>query len=128
MDIGGLRWAPNVPEAVILADDRGVTALALRAHMHDADQRCVVFVWRHTDAASMGGPNDEGLPEHPLWDRGLSEILWLGRVEPDPSAERSLVHHVLPLKECVVEVVAKDFSIARRAGSTLDVAVQAIRG
>lgn len=91
----------------------------------------------------MADPSDEAISGHRLYGSGLSEVLWVGavrdsdaidvletqnRVHPyhDPSRFRGLSHHVVLLKECVVEVVAESLSIQRVGGTTLDAAVTAL--
>ena len=127
VDLGELRWEPNAPAAVLVADDRGLTVLAVRAHPDDNDRRCVVFVWRGTASACMGGPNDERIEDHRLYDKGLSEVLWLGEVLAEPPDTGPPLHHVLPLKECVVEVLAREFQVLRQGEATLEAAVHATR-
>ena len=87
-------------------------------------------------------PNDEAISEHRLWVKGLQGLLWLGivrdsalisglelqnRVHPMHSASRfaNLTHYLLPLKECVVEVVARDLVVHRIGGTTAEAAVRA---
>ena len=76
----------------------------------------------------MGAPNDEALPGHRLYDRGLAELAGAGliahseriarleqvnRVHPGHEAERfSRQHHyIVPLKESIVEVVAEPVAV-----------------
>ena len=137
------RWEPNAPDAVLITADRGTTVLALAAHYDDVDQRCLVLIWTGTEYACMGEPNDETLPGHRLYGKGLREALWGGivheseliagmerqnRVHPahDSTKYAALTHHVLPLKEGTVEVVAGALTIERYHGSTLDAAVAAL--
>ena len=127
---GHLTWEPNAPEAVLLSDDHGRSILGLRAHSDDPDQRCVLFVWRDVHYAIMGDPNDEGLSGHRLYSRGLRDLMWLGVVDQselvntlekrnsvyplhDPARFGQLVHHILLLKECAIEVVARELSVKR---------------
>jgi len=128
----GVTWEPNSPNAVLASSDGGLTVMAVSAHPDDRDQRCVVLAWSSTRSATMSDPNDEGLAGHRLYDRGLANVLWAGRVEDsaliaeleerarvhpehDPARFASLVHYVIPLKECTVEVVAAALS-TNRAG------------
>ncbi len=144
MDLG-VKWNPNAPEARLLSDDFGKTVLSLNPHHDDADRSCVVFAWSGTRTACMADPNDEAISGHRLYGSGLSDVLWAGvvrdsdairaleqqnRVHPyhDPSRFDGLTHHVVPLKECVVEVVAEGLSILRLEGTTVDAAVAALRG
>lgn len=117
-------WEPNAPEARLLADDFGRAALALRAHSDDSDRRAVVIVWRGVGHAALGGPNDEGLHEHELYDAGLRDLLWMGRVQDGDRA--GVGHWILPLKECVVEVVAGPWAVIRLPGTTSDAVCSAL--
>jgi hypothetical protein len=133
----GVTWDPNAPEALLLSDDIGRTALALNPHHDDQDKRCVVLVWSGVHSARMGDPNDEAFSGHPLYGSGLSDVLWAGvvrdsaevvalearnRVHADHDASRyeTLAHHVLLLKECVVEVIAERVTVDRLEGTTFD--------
>lgn len=136
---GSITWEPNAPEAVLVSDDHGRSALGLRAHFDDPDQRCIVLLWRGVRYASLGGVNDETIAGHRLYERGLRDLRWLGevqqselitvlekqnRVHPQHQAAlfADLVHHILPTKECTVEVVARHLSRTRLDGSTLEAA------
>jgi hypothetical protein len=140
----GVIWEPNAPDSVLLAGDVGATVLALEAHFDDSDRRCVVLVRSGCRYASMTPPNDEALVGHRLWESGLRGTLWAGvvrdselvkalerqnRVHPMHSAALfdGLTHYVLPLKECVVEVVARGLAVQRVAGTTVEAAVQSRR-
>ena len=138
-----IDWEPNVPAAVLLSNDDGQTALALNSSINDVDTRSVVFVWEGVRFASMGSPNDEALSGHRLYARGLDRIVRLGKVmsseliailevqnsvhpQHEPAWFAGLTHHVLPLKECMVEVVADTLTIRRIEGSTLEAAAFAL--
>lgn len=140
----GVVWEPNAPLAVLLADDAGTAVLALGAHPDDDDERCVVIVWTGTHAASLSEPNDEAISGHRLYDKGLADVLWAGiveqsaaiadlerqnRVHPnhDASRFRHVAHHVLPLKERVVEVIAEAVEVRRIEGTTVSAAASALR-
>lgn len=127
------RWEPNAPDAILMSTDGGLTALALEPHPDDADRRCVVLIWRGTNLARMSTPNDEARSGHRLWSHGLASPLWAARVEDsalvaelemgnrvhprhDPAMFHRLSHYVLPLKECTVEVVARDAQLLRDEG------------
>jgi len=133
-------WQPNVPDAVMVSDDSGRTALALRAHPDDADQQNLVLVWRGVEYAALSAPNDEAITGHPLWPAGLGDVRWLGLVEGsarvraleiqnsvhpshNPRRYDFLDHYIAPLKECVAEVVAKSMETRRHGGTTLQAAV-----
>ncbi len=132
----GVKWNPNAPEAILLSDDYGRTALALNAHHDDPDNRCVVLLWSGVHSACMADPNDEAISGHRLYRSGLSDVLWAGvvrdsaavdaleaqnRVHPSQDAPRfeKLMHHVVLLKECVVEVIAERVTVHRFEGRTL---------
>lgn len=76
----------------------------------------------------MEPPNDEALHGHRLYRAGLADVEWLGEVHEstlvheleaanrvhsshDPSAWLRLRHWVVPLKECIVEVVADGIEV-----------------
>jgi hypothetical protein len=138
----GVAWEPNAPEAALVATDSSHAALGINPHFDDEDQRCVVLLWRSPCFAELGSPNDEALSGHRLYNKGLASIRAgivlsselvarlerQNRVHPrhDPSRFKDLVHYVLPLKECVVEVVACSVSIERYEGSPARAAIQAI--
>ena len=99
--------------------------------------------WRHVRHALLGSPNDEARIGHRLWDKGLSEVRWIGEVldseliamlerqnsvhpSHNPARFASLRHFVIPLKEDTAEVIAEEFSIGRIAGSTVAVAAKAL--
>jgi hypothetical protein len=124
-----LQWEPNAPEAVLVSDDEGRAALAVRAHPDDPDQRCVVLRWDFAIVSTLGAPNDEGLHEHRLFEKGLRDLLWLGVVRDSVLVDQLRpmwhrvgdryalpMHFVLPLKECVVEVVAENVDVFRIDG------------
>jgi len=118
-----------------VATDQGTVVLALNAHSADEDHRAVTLVWAGAHSATMSDPNDEAISGHRLYRAGLDEVQWAGvvhgseliadlearnRVHPGHDASRyaDLRHYVLPLKECVVEVVATQLTISRVEGST----------
>jgi hypothetical protein len=76
----GVTWNPNAPEAFLLSDDSGKTVLALNPHRDDTDRRCVVLVWSRARSACLDAPNDEAISGHRLYERGLSNVLWVGLV------------------------------------------------
>jgi hypothetical protein len=90
----------------------------------------VVLVWSGTQETVMGAPNDEALPGHRLYDRGLAELAGAGliarleqvnRVPPGHEAER-----IVPLKESIVEVVAEPVAVQRQPGPPLRAASLAL--
>lgn len=134
-----ITWEPNAPDAVLISDDFGRGALALRAHPSDADQQSVVLRFDLVVYAAMTPPNDEALNHHPLYAHGLKDLLWLGvvrdsdlvaRLRPSwsPVADRYLqpMHFIAPLKECVVEVVAANVDVFRLDGNTREACLVAV--
>ncbi len=139
----GVVWDPNAPDAVLLTDDGGSTALALRAHCDDSDQRTVVLFWSGARYRLMGGPNDEAISGHRLYGKGLETVTWIGEVagselvaslekqnsvhpQHDPARFAKLLHQVALTKEETVEVVADSLVIKRIAGSTGKAAREAV--
>lgn len=132
----GLRWDPNAPEACLLVDDFARGALAMRAHPDDPDKSCVVLVWDMVSYALMGPPHDEALQLHRLYEVGLRDIVWIGVVRDSELVRVTLpmlssdfrarpLHYVIPLKECVVEVLAPHVDVVRVAGSPREAAAHA---
>lgn len=139
-----VKWNPNAPEAILLSNGFGTTLLALNPHHDDPDQRCVVLVWAGTCSAVLAPPNDEAISGHRLYDRGLDKVLWVGEIRDseairalevqnrwhpfhDPAHFEVLAHHIVLLKECVVEVIAEAVSVQRLEGCTPDAAIAAMR-
>lgn len=134
-----ITWEPNAPDAILISDDFGRGALGLRAHPSDSDQRTVVLRFDLVIYSLMAPPNGEALHHHPLYDRGLEGLLWLGvvrdsslvaRLRPSWSAVADLhlqpMHFIAPLKECVVEVVAADVDVFRLDGTTREACLAAV--
>lgn len=123
-----LRWEPNAPEACLVSDDMGRSALAQRAHPDDPDQRCVVLRWDVVHYALMSPPNDEARHQHRLYDAGLRNLDWLGVVR-DSSLVAALrpmwsgvggfipLHYLVVSKECLVEVLAENVDVFRIGGT-----------
>jgi intracellular sulfur oxidation DsrE/DsrF family protein len=139
----GVDWEPSAPEAVMRVDDRGTTALALRAHSDDDDQRAVVLVWSGSEYSAMSSPNDEARNGHRLYEKGLQNVLWAGQVLGSelinqlerqnsvhplhrPTRFAGLIHHVILTKESTVEVVANSLAVRRLPGSTARAAESAL--
>lgn len=134
-----ITWEPNAPEAVLISDDYGRGALALKAHPADPDRRVVLLRFDLVVYSAMTPPNDEGLGHHPLYERGLKDLLWLGvvrnsglvsRLRPSwpPAGEFRLepLHFIAPLKECVVEVLAADVEDFRFDGTPREACLAAL--
>lgn len=122
-------WSMDEPHAVLRSDDAGTTALALAAHRDDPDQRCVVLVWRGSCWASLRhGP----VSVHPLYEHGLRDVRGVGIVrQSERVAEQAwraggeLVHHIVPLADGTVEVVAEVLTVERIPGMTTEAAAAA---
>lgn len=129
-----VSWEPNVPHAVVVSNDTGRACLVIEPHFDDEDQRKVVLVWTGCQAVRTSPCNDEARHLHPLYQRGLRDLPWLGEVENSQwlASNASLVteparrHFVVPLKECLVEVLADDLLVQRLAGSTGDAVLAAL--
>jgi hypothetical protein len=113
----GVKWDPNCPEAQLLVDDDGNAVLTVNPHFDDPDTRRIVLSWSECLHAQHGAPNDEALHLHPL-GLELVSVIWVGEVVGSSLAARlgrmtaagaaGLRHYVLPMKESMVEVVARD--------------------
>jgi hypothetical protein len=113
----GIDWEPNAPHARFLADDEGFAALLLQAHPDDPGSSPVVFYWNGVIDSQFGGPNDEGRHRHPLYGAGLSGLLWAGEVIDD-GPSRGIRHFIIPTKEAVAEVRARQIGWARLDSAT----------
>lgn len=88
-------------------------ALVLRSHRDDVDESFVVIFWSGVSAASFGPPNDEGRHQHSLYEAGLDSLRWAGEVLEDESEDPGVRHFIVPTKEGVAEVHARQISWAR---------------
>jgi len=114
----GVEWEPNAPEEKFAADEDRFAALVLRAHPDDADESLVVIFWSGVEDASFGPPNDEGRHHHPLYGAGLAGLSWAGEVISDESEHPAVRHFIVPTKEGVAEVHARQINWARLEGVT----------
>ena len=125
-----VRWDFGAPLATLWMDDRFQARLRLEPEPDDRDQRSVELIWEGAIAGRMEPPNDEAIEGHRLYAAGLMNVFWIGEVHESeliadmerrnrvherhrPDDFLGLRHWVLPLKECVVEVVASTMSVAR---------------
>ena len=122
----GVLWDPNVSSSVFLSGDSGIAELWLWPHFDDPEQSWVVLRWLGCLSARLGPYNDEGRHHHPLYPRGLSDVLWAGEgSETEWLAEVQgavsmrnrppLRHFLILLKEDTVEVVANEIEVERSA-------------
>jgi hypothetical protein len=117
----GVTWEPNAPEATLTTADNGTARLVMRAHQDDPDPRLVCLSWTGAQAVRFGPYNDEGLRHHPLYKRGLGEVLWAGEVIDSSWREEVKTgvyraphrHFVVPTKEALVEVLADEIRVER---------------
>lgn len=132
-----LRYEPNAPDAVLVSDDTGRAALAMRPHFDDVDQRTLVLRWSHCLAVIDGPYNDEARHHHPLYEVGLKQGHWIAEVRDSDWLELiriavaavafvGLKHYVLPMKERTIEVAARELTIARSDSEPPLAAVQAL--
>lgn len=101
------------------------------------------LLWSGTRSALLGDPNDEAVSGHRLYLKGLADVLWActvrgsdavdalerqNRVHPihDVSRFDRPAHHVLLLKERVVEVIVEAVEVRRTDGAMLEVAVAVV--
>ena len=134
---------PHAPAAGLMSADSGKTVLALNSYPDDPDRRSVVLVWSGCRYACLADPNDEAISGHRPFKNGLSDVLRAGAVRDsdliralqtqsgvhplhDPSRVERSIHHIVPLKECVAEVVTETVSVQRVEGNTLDAAIAAM--
>ncbi len=123
---GDVRWEPNAPDAQLNSTDAGRSVLSIAAHPDDDDQRRVVLTWTACSSTEFGAPNDEARHLHRLYERGLAEVLWIGLVLDSSridefarmASQPPTTHYVIPLKECVVEVLATSLKISREGPQT----------
>lgn len=116
--LSGVKWEPNAPEEKFAANEDRFAALVLRPHPDDADTSSVVIFWSGVDDATFGSPNDEGRHHHPLYGAGLDDLLWAGEVTDDEGEYSAVRHFVVPTKEGLAEVHARQISWARLEGVT----------
>ncbi len=118
--VGDVRWEPNDSRGLLMSQADGPVELSLAPHFDDLDQRSVRLLWREAVASRFLAINDEGRWAHPLYSVGLDRLLWLGVVDGSDwmvggrvDRGRTMQHFVVPLKECVVEVLAEDVEVLR---------------
>ena len=140
----GCEPSPSVPAEMVIQDG-WATYLLFFAVSKSADETgnlkdlgVAVIECKHCSAAKFGYPNDEGLPEHPLYHLGLgtaeSSILevvgsawaqevfqqqiasgrriWGGRNSTwKPAQDEPPRHFIIPLKEQTFECLATELSV-----------------
>ena len=143
----GCEPSPSVPAETLLQDGwkTYLLFLAVSQNVRESgylkDLGVAIVECVNSSSAKMGYPNDEGLPEHPLWNHGLSALEtdvvevagshWLAEVcdQKDRSAKRiwgvrgmgwtpsnaSSKHFVITLKEATFECIAEDLTVVEYA-------------
>lgn len=139
----GCEPSPSVPAETLLQDGWKTYLLFLAVsktvqetgYLKDLGVAIVECV--NCSSAKMGYPNDEGLPEHPLWNHGLSDIessvievagsswsaelrdqreqsakrIWGGRGMSWTPMTESDKHFVVTLKEATFECIAEELTV-----------------
>lgn len=125
-----IAWDPNSEHAFLSVGEAGPAVLRLNPRSDDPDKRLILIRWDGVRAARMDDPNDEARSGHPLYDKGLTQVRWIGevvdsalvaeverrnRVHPLHDHQRfaSLRHWVVLLKGKVVEIVASSCEVTR---------------
>jgi hypothetical protein len=113
VDVGG-QWHPTGSWSLV-TDDVGNTQLTLLAAFDDPDQRSVRLEWTGSVTVRRDGPSAEARNGHPLNGSGLEDVVWIGEVVDSPLVDEQspLRHWIVPLDECVVEVVATAVGLVR---------------
>jgi hypothetical protein len=124
VEIPGLRWSPGAPEPIVLASERRTLFSFYRSDRDVTDDNEVqVGEFINCTAVSFGFPNDEALPGHRLWGRGLEyyalhEVLDSAWLEAIRSVERvhpraaaipfpETRHYVLTFHDTTLEALAR---------------------
>jgi hypothetical protein len=120
----GVTWAPNVSNSAFFAGVSDKAELWLLPYLDDPVQSWVVMRWIDFLAARLMPYNDESRHLHPLYDHGLSQVLWAAeaahtpwlaevRAAVHPANRQLLRHFLILLKEGTVEVVARGVEVER---------------
>lgn len=146
----GCRPSPSVPAETLLQDG-SATFLLFWAVSNELDERgklrdlgVAVVQCQGCVMSRFGYPNDEGLPEHPLYREGISnahspimevlDSLWADELKsqmeasrkriwkpvglpPSTWSERPLRHFLITLKERTFECLAQTLTVVRFYGT-----------
>lgn len=151
----GCEPSPSVPAETLIQDGWATYLLFFAVSKsvdetgHLKDLGVAVVECKHCSASKFGYPNDEGLPEHPLYDLGLgaaessilevvgstwtqevsqqkiasSQRIWGGRNSTwKPAHGEPPRHFIIPLKEKTFECLASELSVqlfAKNLGEAL---------
>ncbi len=145
----GCEPSPSVPAETLLQDGWKTYLLFLAVSKDVGDDGYLkdlgVAILDCVNASStiMGYPNDEGRPEHPLWNQGLSSAetsilevinsvwltekqremkdssirIWGGRGIQLPQSESAARHFVVTLKETTFECIAERLVVVHFAAT-----------
>ena len=116
--LDGVIWEPNAPEEKFAVEGDRFAALVLLPHPDDVDTRSVVIFWSGVESATFGPPNDEGRYYHSLYRFGLADLSWAGEVINDESENSTFRHFIVPTKEGLADVHARQIAWARLEGLT----------
>lgn len=143
----GCEPSPSVPAETLIQDGWKTYLLFFAVSKSVGDdgylQDLGVAILECVNASSttMGYPNDEGRPEHPLWNQGLSSTqtsilevidstwlaekrkemknssvrIWGGRGIELPKSESNSKHFVVTLKETTFECIAERLAVVHFA-------------
>jgi hypothetical protein len=115
----GVLWLATGSWSLV-ADDAGNTQLTLLADLDDPDQRSVRLEWSGSVSVRRDGPSTEAREGHPLHGSGLERLMRIGEVVDSPLVDQlgershdALRHWIVPLDECLVEVLAATVAVER---------------
>lgn len=139
----GCEPSPSVPAETLLRDGWKTYLLFFAVSKtaqetgHLKDLGVAIVECLNCSSAKMGYPNDEGLPEHSLWNHGLSDVetsivdvagsqwladirdqkerssqrIWDGRGMTRTPMTESDKHIVVTLKEATFECIAEELTV-----------------
>jgi hypothetical protein len=139
----GVTWDPVVPRPLLMQyEDEAYLAFYPREDpiQHDPTPTVAIFQWHGCDGAVLGPPNDEAVPGHRLWPRGLDGVAWGAEVNNSawiahlekvnsvharhrPGWFSQLRHFVLLFKESTFECLAGGYSLRIEKKPMLDVLI-----
>jgi hypothetical protein len=114
-----LAWLDGAPDPLVLYQG-SVAALVLNLDPSAHSERIGMILWSYCIDVAIGPPNDETRSSHPLWRRGLSNLLFSGEVfgsarlnGMESSVHHSVLqkmhHYIVLLKENTFECVCMGY-------------------